>query len=154
MIFNVYLGFHCIGKPIYLIFSHFYIFFALINNPCDEDPEPKQLFTLLIISLSQINRISKSKIMNSLFFLFLAASGLSCGAPALPCGAWASLLLWCAGFSLVVACRFFLSLAVVRGLQSTWALQFAACGLQLRHASSVVVVRVPSCPTACGILVP
>ena len=30
--------------------------------------------------------------------------------------------LWCSDFSLVVACRFFLSLVVAQGLQRTWAL--------------------------------
>ena len=35
MSFNLYLMFHCIDKPVYLIFSHFYVFFVLINNPCD-----------------------------------------------------------------------------------------------------------------------
>ena len=38
-----------------------------------------------------------------LFYLSLAASGLSCSTRALCCGAWASLCLWCVGFSLVVA---------------------------------------------------
>ena len=58
----------------------------------------------------------------NLFNLFLAALGLSCGMQDLHCGAQASLQLWCVGFcSLVVAHR----------LQSTWALQFAARGLQL-----------------------
>ena len=45
------------------------------------------------------------------------------------------------------------SVAVVHGFQGAWALQFAAHGLQLRHASSVVLARGLSCPTACGILV-
>ena len=49
------------------------------------------------------------------FFCFLAPSGLSCGT-------W-DLLLQRAGFSLVVTCWFFSSLAEARGLSScgTWA---------------------------------
>ena len=76
--------------------------------------------------------------------------------------------LWRAGFSPVAArgllssgllsscgVQVFLSLVVACGLQSMRALQF--CGtwaLSLRRESSVVVARGPSCPAACGILVP
>ena len=69
---------------------------------------------------------------------FLAALGLSCDTWGLCWGVW-NLLLWCAGFSLVVACGFSLS----------------SCGAQaLGCVGSVVVARGLSCPAACGILVP
>ena len=68
-------------------------------------------------------------------YLFMAASGLSCGA--------GDLSLWYTGFSLVVAC----------GLSScgTWAI----CGTRVpERMGSVVVARGLGCPAACGILVP
>ena len=66
-------------------------------------------------------------------------------------------LLQHAGFSLVVACGFFLCLVVVRG---TWApghtgsVVFSTRALLLRHSSSAVVAYGLSCPMAYGILVP
>ena len=81
-----------------------------------------------------------------IFFIFLAASGLSCGMQ--------DLLFQCAGLSLVVACRFSLSNC---GVWAQECLGLVVCGtwaLYLRRASSVVVACGLSCPVACGILVP
>ena len=65
----------------------------------------------------------------------------------LPCGAWASLQLWPEGF-LFFSCGMQApglmgSVVVAHRFQSAGALQFAARGLQLRHASSVVVAQLP-----------
>ena len=58
------------------------------------------------------------------------------------------------GFSLVVACGFFLPSC---GVQAPGRVGSVVCGTQslsLRHASSVVVAHGLSCPAACGILFP
>ena len=67
------------------------------------------------------------------------------------CGAGSSL--WLVGFPLAVVHRF-LSRC---GAQAPGCVGSVVCGTQallLRHASSVVVARGLSCPTACGILAP
>ena len=68
-------------------------------------------------------------------FVCLAVPGLSCGMQDLRCSMW-NLLLWCTGS--LVQC----------GLLSS-------CGTRaLERAGSVVAAYGPSCPMACGILVP
>ena len=88
-------------------------------------------------------------------FIYLAASGLSCGTRdlslwrvALHCGAWASLIAVCRLlFSCVRAPEHVGSVVVAHGLSS--------CGAQaLECMGSVVAACRLSYPAACGILVP
>ena len=60
----------------------------------------------------------------------------------------------CMGFSLVVACGFSLSSCGARAPEHVGSVVCGTRALALRRASSVVVARGLSCPTACGILVP
>ena len=62
--------------------------------------------------------------------------------------------LWCAGFSLVVACGFSLSSCGAWTPERVGSVVCSMQALSLRRESSVVVARGLSCPKACGILVP
>ena len=71
------------------------------------------------------------------------------------CGA--DSLLWRTGCSLVVVCRFFLSLVVACGFSLLWLWCTGSRGhglCSLRHTGSLGEVRGLTCPTTCGILVP
>ena len=88
-----------------------------------------------------------------IFFIFLAASGLSCGSRDLLLQRMGSSLQH-AGFSLVEACRFSLSSCGARVPEQVGFVVCAMRALLLRRVSSVVVACGLSCPVACGILVP
>ena len=76
-------------------------------------------------------------------------SGLSCGMQDLHWG-MQDLLLWCAGFSLIVACGFSLSSCGMWAPESMGSVVCGIWALSLRRVSSIVVAHVLSCPAACG----
>ena len=93
----------------------------------------------LLLKESNRHFITIVKIFIYLFSLFFGCIGSS---------------LWCAGFSLVVACGFSLSSCGAWTPERVGSVVCSMQALSLRCESSVVVARGLSCPKACGILVP
>ena len=75
-----------------------------------------------------------------ILFIFLAASGLSCGTQGL-CWGVQDLLLWCAGFSLVVTCGFSLSGCSARAPGHVGSVIVAQWALVETHGLSSCVLR-------------